>query len=88
MVKIKEKNDFNSNFQIKFLYKHFKDCNKIYCNCKLLSMFIKNNKEIEEENKSYLLIILNYLFESSFLEYDYYNKYEMAILLSEHFCYI
>ena len=31
---------------------------------------------------------MNYLYESAFLEYDYYNRYDMIILLSEHFCHL
>jgi hypothetical protein len=35
-----------------------------------------------------LIVILNYLFESVFIEYDYYNKYHLSILLSEHYCHL
>ena len=31
---------------------------------------------------------MNYLYESSFLEYDYFNKFELTILLAEHFCHL
>ena len=92
MLKIKEKNDHKSNILLlKFLYKHMNICDKIKCNCKLLKIFFKN-KKIENNNNgnisSNLLITLNFLYEISFLEYDYFNKYEMIILLSEHFCHI
>ena len=93
MLKIKEKNDSESSFQLlKFLYKHINSCNINNCNCKLLNVFIqeqnnkKNNKN--EKNTSNVLIILNYLYESAFLEYDYYNRYNMVILLAEHFCHL
>ena len=62
-------------------------------NCKLLNIFIKNEydiieKEKEENNISYLITIMNYLYESAFLEYDYYNRYELTILLAEHYCHL
>ena len=92
MLKIKEKNDHKSNILLlKFLCEHMNICDKIKCNCKLLKIFFKN-KKIENNNNgnisSNLLITLNFLYEISFLEYDYFNKYEMIILLSEHFCHI
>ena len=102
MLKIQEKNDDDSNFfLLNFLYKHINSCNKIHCNCKLLTIFLKNddnnnsktnnntNKTNYNENAATnLLIVLNFLYEASFIEYDYYNKYEMTILLSEHFCHL
>ena len=92
MLKIKEDNDINSVYEIiNFLNSHINICNKIGCNCKLLSNIIK--KDIENKNKEImkkyifdLLNVLNYLFENPFIEYDYYNNYELAILLAEHFC--
>jgi len=103
MLNLKEKNDSESNvLLLKFLYKHINICNKVNCNCKLLNIFLQiqyNNAGIDKEedinsqndnnnNISYLLIIMNYLYESSFLEYDYFNKYEITILLAEHFCHL
>ena len=104
MLKLKEKNDSDSNvLLLKFLYKHINVCNKVNCNCKLLNIFLQiqynnaeNDKEVESNiqndnnnsNISYLLIIMNYLYESSFLDYDYFNKYEITILLAEHFCHL
>ena len=94
MTKLKEKNDSESKILLlKFLYKHINVCNKINCNCKLLNIFIKNEYDInendkEENNISHLIIIMNYLYESAFLEYDYYNRYELTILLAEHYCHL
>ena len=94
MIKLKEKNDSESKILLlKFLYKHINICNKLNCNCKLLNIFIKNEydiieKEKEENNISYLITIMNYLYESAFLEYDYYNRYELTILLAEHYCHM
>ena len=94
MTKLKEKNDSESKILLlKFLYKHINICNKLNCNCKLLNIFIKNEYDInendkEEKNISHLITIMNYLYESAFLEYDYYNRYELTILLAEHYCHL
>jgi len=96
MTKLKEKKDSESKILLlKFLYIHINNCNKLICNCKLLNIFIKNEYDInenengkEENNTSYLIIIMNYLYESAFLEYDYYNRIELTALLAEHFCHL
>ena len=95
MIKIKEEKDILSIYVlIGFLNKHINNCYKSECNCKILEYIIKetnfNKKEIEKL-KNYInkiLNILNYFFESSFIEFEYYDKYELAILLSEHFCHL
>jgi hypothetical protein len=33
-----------------------------------------------------MLNILNYLYESIFVEFDYYNTFDLSILLAEHYC--
>ena len=93
MLKIKETKNVNSAFLlIKFLKKHINNCNKIVCVCKLFDAYLKkenNQKMNEKEVNDYiseLLIILNYLFECEFVDYDFYNNCDMAILLSEHYC--
>ena len=93
ILKIKEEQKINSAFLlIQFLNKHINKCQKSICNCKLFAVFLNNGKKvkltIEEINKFIpeLLIILNYLFECAFIDYDYYNNYNMCILLAEHYC--
>jgi hypothetical protein len=82
MLKIKEQNNVESAiFLIKFLNKHIDNCHKISCDCKLFSIYMKNN--LYE-----LINILNYLFECCFVEYDFYNNYDLSILLAEHFCHL
>ena len=97
MIKIKEKDDYEENIKlIKFLRLHINNCNKVDCNCKLLNAFIKKDNNFDKKEKelkmksfsSNLLSILNYLFESAFIEYDYYNIYEFTILLAEHYCHM
>ena len=100
MAKIKEKNDLNSAYLLmKFLNKHIKDCKKLICNCQLIKKLIQDNiktkngenSKDEANSKGYisnLLIILNYLYESIFIEYDYYNNFDLTILLAEHFCHL
>jgi hypothetical protein len=91
MLKIKEKNDTILNMKLlDFLYKHINNCNNINCNCKLLNVLNKNqkNENIHSNYTSELLIILNHLYESVFLEFDYYNRIDMVILLAEHFCHL
>ena len=97
MIKIKEKNDYEENTKlIRFLRMHIINCNKIDCNCKLLSVFIKKDNNVNKKEKdlkmknytSQLLSILNYLFESAFIEYDYYNIYDFTLLLAEHYCHL
>ena len=95
MLKIKGQNKIESVFSlVKFLCKHINNCKKLDCNCKLIETIIKNEdkeKLNEEEIKNYiseLLIILNYLFESSFIDYDIYKNLDLIILLSEHFCHL
>ena len=91
MTKLPEENNFNNNINlINFLNVHIKKCKKVDCNCNLLNLFLNNNNSMSNENEdntiSNLISILNYLYESIFIEYDYYNKYDLSILLAEHFC--
>ena len=94
MIQIKEKNNHNQNVMlINFLNSHIIKCNKVDCNCKLLSSILRKdsseNRNIREKNyTSNLLMILNYLYESPFIEYDYYNNYDLTILLAEHYCHL
>ena len=94
MIQIKEKNNEKQNILlINFLNLHITKCNKLDCNCKLLSAVLRNdindNRNIREKNyTSNLLLVLNYLYESLFIEYDYYNNYNLTILLAEHYCHL
>ena len=93
ILKIHNNHDFCSIYLlVKFLLKHINKCNKIACNCNLLiSVLKKEDFENKKDIKNFisdLVVILNYLFECAFIEYDYYNNYELAILLSEHFCHL
>ena len=94
MLKIKEKNDVESAFYLtKFLNKHINTCNKTICDCKLFDIYLNKNKNNlnKEELKNYLhelLDIINYLFECAFVEYDFYQNYDISILLAEHFCHL
>ena len=94
MLKIKEKNNVESAFYLsKFLNKHINNCNKMICDCKLFDIYLKKNKNTlnKEELKNYLhelLDIINYLFECAFVEYDFYQDYDISILLAEHFCHL
>ena len=95
MLKIKKENKIKPILLlINFFKNHIKNCNKSICNCFLLKPFYK----IESIDKKNILLvnkyldklknILNYLFECPFIELDYCNRYELAILLSEHFCHM
>ena len=90
MLKIKEQNTIETSFLlVKFLNNHIDKCNKRECNCKLYSIFIKYDDN--EELKDYiskLLLILNYFFESSFFNYEFFKNYDLIILLAEHFCHL
>ena len=64
---------------------------KAVCNCNLLKSImntfnIKNNSHQLKCYLEKLKRILNYFFESSFIELDYSNKYNLGVLLAEHFC--
>ena len=85
---IKKQKETNSAFLlIKFL-------SKSPNNQKLFDAILKYQDEnkIKLDNKeldnyiSELSIILNYLFEIAFVNYDFYNNYDMSILLAEHYC--
>jgi len=95
MLKIKEdKKAESAFFLVKILYKHINNCSKNICNCKLFYSFInkeddnKLKKELLKDYISELLIILNYLFECCYIDYDFYGNYELAVLLAEHFCHL
>ena len=94
MIQIKEKNDHNQNvLLINFLNSHIVKCSKPDCNCKLLSSILRKdyteNRSLREKNyTSNLLQVLNYLYESPFVEFDYYNNYDLTILLAEHYCHL
>ena len=95
MIKIKEENKIESILiLVKFLNRHINKCDKHACNCKILKTFMisenddkLNNEDIKDFN-SQLLIILNYLFESVFIDYDFYNNFDLTILLAEHHCHL
>ena len=86
MLKIKEQKKVETSF-LKYLNIHIDNCNKIECNCKLIQIFLKydGNEDLKDYNLK-LLVILNYLFESCFIDYDFYKSYDLIILLAEHFC--
>ena len=95
MLRIKEYNDINSALLlIKMLNKHKNKCNNMVCNCKIFNNLMKNiyNTKIDNEklkNKiSEFLMQINYLFESAFVEINFYKDYDLTILLSEHFCHL
>ena len=94
MLRIKEYNDINSALLlIKLINGHINKCNKAICNCKIFNnlMLNGNNKANNEEIKnkiSRFLIEINYLFESIFVEIDFYKDYDLTILLAEHFCHL
>ena len=95
MIKIKRDNNMNyALILINILNRHINKCNKTICNCKLFENFIKikdNNRINTIRVKKYLpelLIILNYLFELSFIDFDIYKSYYLSILLAEHFCHL
>ena len=94
MLKIKEQNDVESAlFLIKVLNKHIDNCNKIICDCKIFVIYLKKNKnnlnkEELKEDLFELINILNYLFECCFVEYNFYNSYDISVLLAEHFCHL
>ena len=103
MSKIKEENENHSAYLlITFFNKHINNCHKVLCNCKILNIFLQ--KELNEykvkpgdkmgildDTKGHIpdiMAILNYLYESIFIEYDYYNKYHLSIILAEHYCHL
>jgi len=103
MIEIKEKNEVHSAYLlICFFTEHINNCHKVVCNCKILQLFLQkdlNEYKVKAGDKMGILdgskghipdliVIMNYLFESIFIEYDYYNKYHLSVLLSEHFCHL
>ena len=95
MLKVKEQKNIESAFSfVKFLYNHINSCSKLICNCKLLKAlnikeYINSDDESNSEDFiSNLITILDYLFESAFVDYDIYNNLDLVLLLSEHFCHL
>ena len=96
MLLIKENNKIESAYSLfQFLNKHINDCNKINCNCKILEVFgdknFKNKTNNVNDERNFLsdhLNLLNYLFESAFVEGNFYNNYDLSIILAEHFCHL
>ena len=95
MLKVKEQKNIESViYFVKFLYNHINNCSKLVCNCKLLkALNVKEYINSDEASNledfiSNLLTILNYLFESAFIDYDFYNNFDLVLLLSEHFCHL
>ena len=81
----------NAYLIIKYINnKHTNNCNKSICNCKLLNSFINEkiilDKDEITEYSEKLIIILNYLFESFFINFDYFYNYDASVLLAEHYC--
>ena len=90
MLKIKIQKKIGQAFLlVKFLYNHINKCNKIGCNCKLFRLFLnKGNFDELKDYTSKLLLILNYLFESAFIDYNFYRSYDLSIILAEHYCHL
>ena len=94
MLMIKEELKVNKVlYLVKLLNEHTNNCNKISCNCKLIKIFLKSanigkitNQEDLNNYTSQLLIILNYLFECSFIDMNFFNSFDLSILLAEHYC--
>ena len=93
MMNIKEYNDLNSALLlIKMLNEHSNKCNKVICNCKIFNNLMNgenniNNEELKNKISEFIKQI-NYLFESTFVEIDFYKDYDLTILLAEHFCHL
>ena len=95
LIKIKEKNDIESTLLlIEIINKHMTKCSKIICNCKLFSDLIakenieKKNNEQLKEYISELLIKMNFLFESIFIDINFYKNIDLTVLLAEHYCHL
>ena len=92
LLKIKNENNQGAAFLfIKFLTKHINKCNISECNCRLLNIVLKKDINKAQEKKNFnddLLIILSYLFENAFVNYDFYKSFDLSILLAEHYCHI
>ena len=92
MQNIKEKNQINLAYDlIKYFSTHINNCNNKRCNCKFLDIFDEKNINNNSNNDKYIseyINILNYLFESAFVDIYIYNYYDLAILLAEHFCHL
>ena len=96
MLVIKEKNLIdNAHALVKFLNKHINNCSKKNCSCLILKAYtdngninIINDGEYLQKYISQYLSILNYLFESAFVEKNFYNNYDLTIILAEHFCHL
>ena len=97
MFLIKEKDLIESAHALfQLLNKHIDNCHKINCNCKFFDAFegkkFNNNEtNIDDEPDIFMtefLNILNYLFESTFIDNNFYNNYDLTIILAEHFCHL
>ena len=82
MLSIKEQNNNKSSYIIiKALKNHFYNCLKIDCKCKLFKECEFNNETQIQNYIPKIIIILNYLIELVFLNYNIYQDYELLILL-------
>ena len=90
MLKIKIQKKIDQTFLlVKFLYNHINKCNKLGCNCKIFRLYLnKGNNEELKDYTSKLLLILNYLFENAFIDYNFYKSYDLSIILAEHYCHL
>ena len=91
LLKIKEEKDIKKAcIIINIIGQHIKKCNKINCNCRLFEVFFKNknDKELNKTELNNYLNIVNYLFEYTFIGYDFYSNYDLSILLAEYFCHL
>ena len=65
---------------------HKSKCNKNDCKCKYIRMFPRGKKYSKKYIQSFLERIF-FLFESTFVEVDYLNNYELALIMAEHYYY-
>ena len=76
--------DTNTQNLLNILFLHQQNCVSLECKCKLLQL-VPYGKNFDKNFISNLTERISFLIESSFVQLDYSNDYNLSLLLSEHY---
>ena len=80
------KGDASSQNLLNIIFLHQAECHQMNCKCKIIQI-IPYGKNYEHNFIPNLIERTSFLVESSFVQIDYSNDYDLTLLLCEHYCY-
>ena len=80
------KGDASSQNLLNIIFLHQAECHQMNCKCKIIQI-IPYGENYEKNFIPNLIERSSFLVESSFVQIDYSNDYDLTLLLCEHYCY-